>query len=114
MKDDNDNFIYISPGSQLNQTPYGILLGRPVIPMVGSMPALGDAGDIVFADLSYYHAIVKAGGIKNSVSTHLLFDKDQTAYKFTMRLDGSVPFKTPVTTEFGAYDMSAIVTLAAR
>lgn len=114
MKDDQGNFIYLAAGSQMNQTPYGVLLGRPVIPMIGSMPALGDEGDIIFADLSYYYTIVKAGGMKQAISTHLYFDRDISAYKFTMRIDGSCPFKAPVITEFGAYEMSAFVTLAAR
>lgn len=114
MKDDQGNFIYLAPGSQLNQTPYGILLGRPVIPMLGSLPALGEEGDIVFADLSYYYSIVKSGGMKQAISAHLKFDYDVQSYKFTMRLDGKVPFSTPVTTQFGAYTMSAIVTLADR
>jgi len=114
MVDPLGNYIYISPGGQLNQTPYGTLLGRPVIPLMGSMPALGDLGDIVFCDLSYYYMIRKAGGIKSATSIHLLFDKEQTAFRFSMRLDGKCPFTTPVTTEFGAYDMSAIVLLEAR
>ena len=78
------------------------------------MPALGDAGDIVLADLSYYTAIVKTAGIKQSVSTHLFFDRDIQAYKWTFRVDGSCPYKAPVTTEFGNHQMSAIVTLAER
>ena len=114
MKDDNGNFIYLAPGSQLNQQPYGLLLGRPVVSLIGAMPALGDEGDIIFADLSYYYSIVKSAGIKQSVSTHLLFDKDQTAYKFTFRIDGNCPFQAPVETQYGAYEMSAIVTLEAR
>ena len=114
MKDDLGNFIYLAPGSQLNQTPYGMLMGLPVISLIGSMPALGDAGDIVLADLSYYTAIVKTAGIKQSVSTHLFFDRDIQAYKWTFRVDGSCPYKAPVTTEFGNHQMSAIVTLAER
>lgn len=115
MKDDLGNFIYLAPGSQMNQTPYGLLLGLPVVPMIGSMPALGDEGDIVLADLSYYYSITKSsGGMKQAVSTHLYFDRDVQAYKFTMRVDGSCPFKSPVTTEFGNYQMSAFVTLEAR
>jgi HK97 family phage major capsid protein len=114
MKDDNDNFIYVAPGSQFNQSPYGMLLGLPVIPMIGSMPQLGDEGDIVLANLSYYYSIVKAGGMKQSVSSHLYFDRDIQAYKFTLRLDGSCPFKAPVTTEFGNYEMSAFITLEDR
>lgn len=114
IKDDAGNFLYLAPGSQMNQTPYGMLMGRPVIPMLGALQALGDEGDIVFADLSYYYAIVKSGGLKNSVSTHLYFDRDQTAFKFTMRIDGSCPYKAPVQTQYGSYTMSGIVTLAAR
>lgn len=114
LKDDNGNFIYLAPGSQMNQSPYGLLLGRPVIPLIGGMKALGDEGDIVFCDLSYYYAILKSSGIKNAVSTHLLFDKDQTAYKFILRIDGSCPFKAPITTQFGNYQMSGIVTLEDR
>ena len=114
MKDDEGAFIYLAPGSQLNQTPYGLLMGRPVIPMIGSMPALGDEGDIVFADLSYYYTILKSGGMKQAVSSHLWFDRDIQAYKFTMRIDGSCPFKSPVKTEFGNYEMSAFVTLEDR
>ncbi len=114
LVDDNGNFIYLAAGSQLNQSPYALLLGRPVIPMLGSLPALGEAGDIIFADLSYYYSIVKAGGMKQAVSAHLKFDYDVQSFKFTMRLDGKVPFSTPVSTQFGGYSMSAFVTLADR
>lgn len=114
MKDGAGNYIYMAPGSQMNQTPYGMLMGRPVVPMLGSMPELGDEGDIVFADLGYYYTILKASGVKNSVSTHLYFDRDITAFKFTMRLDGACPFSSPVSPEKGNYNMSGFVTLAAR
>ena len=114
MKDDLGNFIYLAAGSQLNQSPYALLLGRPVIPMLGSLPALGEAGDIIFADLSYYYSIVKAGGMKQAISSHLKFDYDVQSFKFTMRVDGKIPFSTPVSTQFGGYTMSAFVTLADR
>lgn len=114
MKDDLGNFIYLAPGSQMNQNPYGLLLGRPVNVMIGSMEQLGDEGDIVFADLSYYYTIGKAGGIKQSVSSHLLFDQDKQVFKWTLRLDGACPFKSPVSVEKGSHTMSAIVTLEAR
>lgn len=114
MKDDQGNFIYLAPGSQMNQTPYGLLLGLPVIPLIGGAKALGDEGDIILADLSYYYTIVKVGGMKSAVSSHLLFDQDKQCYKFIMRIDGSCPFKSPVTTEFGNHQMSAIITLQDR
>lgn len=114
MKDDLGNFIYLAPGSQMNQSPYGLLLGRPVYPLMSGIPQLGDVGDIIFANLSYYYMIQKAGGVKSATSIHLNFDREITAFRFTMRLDGKCPFQTPVTTEFGNYQMSAFVQLAAR
>lgn len=114
LKDDNGNFIYLAAGSQMNQEPYALLLGRPVIPMLGSLPQLGDKGDIVFADLGYYYSIVKSNGVKTAVSSHLKFDYDLQSYKYTMRLDGKCPFQTPVTTQYGSYSMSGIVLLADR
>lgn len=114
MKDANDNYIYLAPGSQMNQSPYALLLGRPVIPLMGGMPALGDLGDIIFADLSYYYMIRKAAGVKSATSIHLHFDKEITSFRFSLRLDGKCPFQAPVTTEYGSYQMSAIVLLEAR
>ena len=114
MKDGAGQYIYLAAGSQMNEQPYALLLGRPVLPMIGSLPALGNRGDIIFADLSYYYSILKSGGMKQGVSAHLKFDYDVQSFKFTMRLDGKVPFATPVTTQFGAYTMSGIVTLADR
>lgn len=114
MKNDNGEYIYLAPGSQMNQSPYGLLMGRPVLPMLASMPQLGDEGDIIFADLSYYYTIKKVGGVKQAISSHLFFDQAINAYRFTFRLDGSCPFKSPVVTEFGNHEMSGIVTLADR
>lgn len=114
MKNANGEYIYFGPGTGLNQSPYGVLMGRPVVPMLSGLPGLGDSGDIVFANLSYYWMIVKAGGVKSATSIHLHFDREITAFRFSLRLDGKVPFKTPVTTEFGGYQMSAFVKLADR
>lgn len=114
MQDPEGHYIYLTPGSQMNQSPYATLLGRPVMPLMGGMPALGDLGDIIFADLSYYYMIRKAGGIKSATSIHLHFDKEITSFRFSLRVDGKCPFQSPVTTEFGSYQMSAFVLLQAR
>lgn len=114
LKDDNDNYIYLSPGSQMNQSPYGTLMGRPVIPLMAGIPALGDLGDIIFADLSYYWMIRKAGGVKSATSIHLHFDREITSFRFSLRVDGKAPFTSPVTTEYGNFTMSAFVILEAR
>jgi len=114
MQDPNGAYIYLTPGSQMNQSPYATLLGRPVMPLMAGMPALGDVGDIIFADLSYFYMIRKASGVKSATSIHLHFDKEITSFRFSLRVDGKCPFQSPVTTEFGNYQMSAFVLLAAR
>jgi HK97 family phage major capsid protein len=114
LKDGDGNYIYLAPGSQLNQNPYGLLMGRPVVPMLGGMPQLGDEGDIVFADLNYYYTILKTGGVQQAISSHLYFDQAIQAYRFIFRIDGSCPFKSPVQVENGNYEMSGFVTLADR
>ena len=116
LKDDNGNHIYMAGGQFPNMAaqPFDMLLGRPVVYLMGSMPALGDSGDIILADMSYYYSVMKTAGIKQDISTHLYFDRDITAFKFSMRIDGRCPFKSPVTTENGAYDMSGFIKLADR
>jgi len=115
LKDDNGNAIYMNGGSFPNLASAGFdtLMGKRVIYMMGAMPTLGDEGDLILCDLSYYNMIIK-GGVKQDISTHLLFDKDQTAFRFIQRLDGSCPYTAPVTTQYGSYNMSGFVTLAAR
>lgn len=113
MKDDNGNFIYLAPGSQMNASPYALLMGRPVIPLMSGLPGLGDSGDICFVNLQYYYSILK-GGVKQASSIHMHFDREITAFRFTQRIDGSVPFTKTVTTEKGDYEMSAFVKLADR
>lgn len=105
--------VYL-PGNSLAGAPHDTLSGRPLIPMMGGVKALGDEGDISFVDLSYYIAAYKTTGIKQDVSTHIYFDRDLTCFKFQMRVAGQCPYKAPVTTENGAYSMSGIVTLEDR
>lgn len=114
LKDPDGNYIYLGPGMGLNQSPYGVLLGRPVVPMMSAMPALGDLGDIMFGNLKYYYSGLKAGGVKSAQSIHLYFDREITAFRFSLRVDGKVPFVAPVTTQYGSYNMSAFVILEAR
>ncbi len=116
LVDDNDNFIYIAPGTsgQLSASPYGTLLGRPVYPLMSGIPQLGDAGDVIFANLKSYYTVQKASGVKSASSIHLQFDKEITNFRFTLRVDGKCPFQSPVTTEFGDHQMSAFVILGAR
>lgn len=105
--------IYL-PNNSIAGAPYGTLWGKPVFPMAGAMPQLGDAGDIMFVDLSYYYAAVKMGGINRKISVHALWDQDKTSYKFTFRVGGLCPFKVPASTEFGDYKLSGFTYLQDR
>lgn len=102
------------PPAGLAGAPYGTLMGRPIMPMMGGVSALGDEGDIMLVDLTYYYSVVKTQGIKSDVSTHVYFDRDESCFKFTFRMGGQVPYKAPVTTEKGDYKMSGIITLQDR
>jgi hypothetical protein len=59
---------YLPPGG-LSASPYGTLKGRPVVP-IEACAAIGDLGDIIFADLSQYWALTKSGGIQTDTSIH--------------------------------------------
>lgn len=102
------------PPAGLAEAPYGTLMGRPIIPMMGGVKALGDEGDISLVDLSYLYTAVKVAGIKSDVSTHVYFDRDEVLYKFSTRIGGLCPFQSPLTPEFGTMNMSGFITLEAR
>ena len=82
--------------------------------MMGGVKALGDEGDISLVDLSHYISLVKTNGIRSDISQHIYFDKGMSCFRFTMRMAGHIPYKSPVTTENGSFQMSGIVTLEAR
>lgn len=105
--------VYI-PATGVSGAPYGTLYGRPILPMMGGTKALGDEGDIMLVDLSYYYSAVKTAGVKADVSTHVYFLTQESAFRFSMRIAGQCPFKAPITTENGNFQMSGFVTLEPR
>lgn len=104
--------VYIPPGG-LSASPFGTLLGRPVIP-TQACETLGDKGDIIFADLTKYLSVVKTGGVRQDVSMHLWFDYDMTAYRFIFRVGGQPWWSSAITPRDGSNTLSCFVTLAER
>lgn len=102
--------LYIPPGG-LNSSPYGMLKGRPVIPLEWS-PALGSTGDIMLCDLSQYLIGTKQG-IQSAMSIHLRFDYDETAFRFIYRVDGQPWWNKKLTPYKGTNTYSPFVALAA-
>lgn len=105
--------VYL-PGNSVAGSPYGTLMGLPIVVKMGGVKALGDEGDISLVDLSYYYSIVKTTGFKSEVNPYILWDRDAKAMKFQIRLGGHCPYKAPVTTENGGFQMSSFVTLEDR
>jgi HK97 family phage major capsid protein len=103
---------YLPPGG-LSASPYGTLLGRPVI-TTEACSALGDVGDIILAYMPGFFAPYKAGGVKSDVSMHLFFDQGVTAFRWVMRAGGQPWLSAPIARKNGSNTLSHFVTLAAR
>lgn len=101
------------PTGGLAASPYGTLMGRPVIP-VQACPALGDKGDILLVDLKQYFAGMKVEGIKEDISIHLWFDYDVTAFRFVFRIGGRCWWASSITPENSTNNLSWFISLDAR
>lgn len=104
--------IFVPPGG-ISVAPFGILLGRPIQPLEQAS-ALGDVGDVIFADLNEYLVIDK-GVLDAQASIHVRFIYDEMTYKFTLRNNGQPIWKSALTPYKGtASTKSPFITLAAR
>lgn len=105
--------VFIPPGG-LSAAPYGMLLGRPVIP-IEQCAALGDVGDIILADLNGY-ILAQKGGIQSDMSIHVRFVYDESVFRFVLRIDGQ-PVRASALTPYkggATATQSHFVALAAR
>ncbi len=103
--------LYSFPGSRGNDSPYGRMLGCPVIPVEQANP-LGQQGDIVLADMSQY--LIGTRSSKFDTSIHVMFTQELNAYRWTVRNDGSPTWKAPLLPYNSTETKSPFVTLAAR
>lgn len=101
------------PAGGMQASPYGSLLGRPVI-VSQHANTFSSQGDVLLVDLSYYQTITKAGGLQTASSMHLYFDADMTAFRTTFRMDGQSKIAAPIAPAKGATTMSPFIQLAAR
>lgn len=103
--------VFLPPGG-LKDSPYGFLLGMPVI-FTEYNAALSSLGDVVLADLGYYLFAVK-GGLRQAQSMHVRFLQDEQVLKFVHRHDGQPSINAPLTPKNGGATRSPFVTLEAR
>ncbi|NQT41298.1 MAG: phage major capsid protein [Planctomycetes bacterium] len=103
---------WLPPGG-LSQSPYGTLMGRPVVP-IEQCESVGTVGDILFADLSQYLFCDK-GTPESASSIHVQFTTDQTVFRFVYRCDGQPAQAAALTPFKGTSDtVSPFVALASR
>ena len=100
------------PASGISGSPYGTLFGRPVIP-IEQAATLGDAGDIILADMSQY-AMIDRGGMEGMSSIHVRFIYDESVFRFIYRCDGQPMWNSALTPFKGSNTQSPFVSLAAR
>lgn len=101
------------PANGLAGSPYGTLMGRPVLP-TQACETLGDLGDILLVDLSKYMLLQKTTGIRTDVSIHLWFDYDTMAFRFIWRIGGRAWWSAAVSPRDGSSTVSPFVALAER
>ncbi len=106
-----DTPIFV-PGGSFANAPFGVLLGRPIIP-VEFCKTLGDKGDILLADWSEY-LLVPKGGMEEAQSLHVKFVTDEMAFRFITRNNGQPMHDAPVTPLNGSNTLSPFVMLAER
>ncbi len=75
--------------------PNGALLGKQII-LTDACKTLGDAGDIVLANMDGYYTITKPAGAEWAESMHIWFDQSITAFRLSLRIDGSPLIHTAI------------------
>lgn len=97
----------------LQGSPYGTLLGRPIM-VTQHAKSFSSQGDVLLFDPKYYRTITKAEGMVSATSMHLYFDADATAFRTTFRMDGQPKIVNPINPANGSTTLSPFVQLAAR
>ncbi len=106
--------VYLPVGvGGLRDTPYGMLLGRPVI-ISQHANTFSSLGDVNLLDLSYYQTITKAEGVQTATSMHLYFDADAMAFRTIFRVDGAPKISSQISPAKGSNKMSPFLQLQNR
>lgn len=103
---------YLPPGG-LSASPYGTLMGRPVIAQEGCQ-TLGTEGDLILVNLQSYLTVQKVGGMRQDVSIHVYFEQDIAAFRFIMRMGGQSWWNDVAARKNGSNTLSNIITLQGR
>lgn len=103
--------VYLPPGGA-SSSPYGTLMGRPVIP-IEHAKTVGTKGDIILADFGQY-LYATGGGIRTAQSMHVKFVEGETALRWMFRDDGKAWWPSALTPANGSNTQSPFVALDTR
>ena len=104
--------MFTPPGMLGNPGPYGLMMGRPVIP-IEQASTLGTAGDITLCDMSQY-LLAQRSDVRADTSIHVAFLTGEQAFRFMLRLDGQPMWRKPLTPYQGSNLLSPFIMLATR
>jgi HK97 family phage major capsid protein len=104
--------LYTPPGVNGNNGPYGLLFGKPVIP-IEQASTCGTQGDMTLADMTQY-ILATRSDVRADTSIHVAFLTGEQAFRFMLRLDGQPTWKKPLTPYQGSTLKSPFVQLATR
>lgn len=100
----------IPPSMWVEHGPGGwTLMGMPLC-VTEHVPQVGDTGDLVLADLSYY-VVADREMVTLETSPHPEFQADKTALRMRHRVNGRTWLSSPVTPENGSATLSPVVIL---
>ena len=77
--------VFVPPAG-ISGAPFGTLFGRPIQP-IEQAAGIGDAGCVLFADLSQY-LVIEKGVLEAASSVHVRFIYDEMCFKWTIRCNG--------------------------
>jgi HK97 family phage major capsid protein len=101
------------PTRFIDYGPDGVMRmkGRPVLEVEYAATAFA-TGDIMLASLSQYQTINK-GDVKQASSIHVKFTTEESAFRFTYRIDGKPLWHSALTPLHGSATQSPFVVMAA-
>lgn len=104
--------VYV-PAGGASAAPYGLLMGRPVIP-IEQCQTVGTAGDIILANFKKGYILGEKGGIKTDVSIHMRFVYDESCFRWVLRIDGQPMLRSAITPFKGSSTVSHFVRIETR
>lgn len=103
--------VYLPPGG-LSQSPFGTLMGRPLIP-VEYCATLGTTGDIMLVDFSQVVGIEK-DAMQADSSIHVRFTTNENTFRFIYRFDAQPVWNSSLTPFKGSASKSPYIKLDTR